>query len=453
MEPAKYFNKHNINEFLNIELKEYHPNIFEKTNKLLIPNPFSVDIETEITDETGYSTPEKAENKILSISVTGIDMDSLLFVLKNPQQPEISEIDLIQIKSMVKQSLGEEYCNLFEYNFQIRVFDSETEMLNVFLECMNKYFHSIIGWNFVAFDWVYIYNRCVRLGIDIRKASPTFKLNDKTIKAKKKGSEETEIRLKVPAHRLIGDYMNMFRESLIYNNLGSYSLNSISDSILGLKKIMYVGNLRTLYNTDFNKFLAYALIDTILVMLIHKKTNLYDVDFFESYFNGIAYAKISQNSISEALVYNELRTENIFLLESEFNTAVKVKYRGGYVKKPTQKIIEACLGIDFSGLYPNGIISMGISPERKIDKINVNELGMPATQRDMDIWLKYKAQNCSLSPRGRIYSLEGGDGLYPRIEKKLIGQRKVFKGHAEEIYLDVLSKIDKRIKELQELQQ
>ena len=114
-------------------------------------------------------------------------MDSLLFVLKNPQQPEISEIDLIQIKSMVKQSLGEEYCNLFEYNFQIRVFDSETEMLNVFLECMNKYFHSIIGWNFVAFDWVYIYNRCVRLGIDIRKASPTFKLNDKTIKAKKKG--------------------------------------------------------------------------------------------------------------------------------------------------------------------------------------------------------------------------------------------------------------------------
>ena len=159
MEPAKYFNKHNINEFLNIELKEYHPNIFEKTNKLLIPNPFSVDIETEITDETGYSTPEKAENKILSISVTGIDMDSLLFILKNPQQPEISEIDLIQIKSMVKQSLGEEYCNLFEYNFQIRVFDSETEMLNVFLECMNKYFHSIIGWNFVAFDWVYIYNR------------------------------------------------------------------------------------------------------------------------------------------------------------------------------------------------------------------------------------------------------------------------------------------------------
>lgn len=448
-EPAKYFNKHNINEFLNLELKELHKEIYDKTHKLIIPTPYSCDIETDITDETGYSTPEKAENKILSISVTGGDMDSLMFVLKNPEQPEITDLDKMKINSMIREALGPNYCDLFTYNTEIRVFDSETEMLSVFLECINNYFHSIIGWNFLAFDWIYIYNRCVKLGIDVRKSSPTYKLYDKTIKAKKKGSEETEIRIKLPAHRLIGDYMNMFRESLIYNNLGNYSLNSIADSILGLKKIMYVGNLRTLYKNDFNKFLAYAFIDTILVMLIHKKTNLYDVDFFESYFNGIAYSKISQNSISEALVYNELRGDNMFLLESEFNTSVKKKYRGGYVKTPLQKIIEACFGIDFSGLYPNSIISMGISPERKIDQIKVDELGMPATDEDMQIWLKYKAQNCCLSPLGRIYSLEGGDGLYPRIEKKLIAQRKIFKGHAEEIYLDVLTKIEKRIAELE----
>lgn len=448
-EPAKYFNKHNINEFLNREIKESHKEIYEKTNKLIIPNPYSVDIETDITDETGYSTPEKAENRILSISVTGIGMDSIQFVLKNPEHPVISDMDKMVINSFILNALGPEYKDLYDFNFEVRVFDTEVEMLNVFFECMNKYFHSIFGWNFDGYDWVYIYNRCLKLGIDMRKASPTFKLNDKIIKSNKKGKEEDDIRIKVPAHRLINDYMKFFKTSLIYNNLGSYSLNSIAESILGLKKIMYSGNLRSLYRDDYLKFIAYAFIDTILVMLIHKKTNLYDVDFFESYFNGIAYAKISQNSISEALVYNELREENIFLLESEFNSAIKVKYEGGYVKKPTQKIIEACLGIDFSGLYPNSIITMGISPERKIDKININAQNMPLTQKDMDIWLKYKAQNCTLTPNGTIYSLSDGDGLYVRIEKKLIAQRKVFKGHAEEIYIDILTKIENRITELQ----
>jgi DNA polymerase elongation subunit (family B) len=222
--------------------------------------------------------------------------------------------------------------------------------------------------------------------------------------------------------------------------------------ILGLKKIMYTGNLRTLYQQDPNKFIAYAIIDTILVMLIHKKTNLYDVDFFEAYFNGIAYNKISQNTISEALVYNELRSENIFLLSEEYNVTVKQKYEGGYVKLPLQKIIEACIGVDFSGLYPNSIITIGISPERKVDTIKVDANGYPKTQEDMDIWLKYKAQNCCLSPLGRIYSLEGGDGLFPRIEKKLIAQRKIFKGHAEDIYLNVKQKITERIKELKALE-
>lgn len=451
-EPSKYFEKHNINEFFNKEIEIHQPNIHKDISKLLVPNPFSCDIETDITQEFGYSTPEKAENKILSISITDSGLNSLYFMLENPNQPLITEIDKLNIESLIGEALGDEYKNAYEYNFEIRIFKSEVEMLNVFLECINQYFHSIFGWNFTTFDWIYIFNRCKRLGIDIRKASPIFKTIKKKLKARKKAGEDTEVEIILPAHRLVNDYMTMFKQSLIYNNLGSYSLNSIAEMILGLKKIMYTGNLRTLYQQDPNKFIAYAIIDTILVMLIHKKTNLYDVDFFEAYFNGIAYNKISQNTISEALVYNELRGENIFLLSEEYNVTVKQKYEGGYVKLPLQKIIEACIGVDFSGLYPNSIITIGISPERKVDTIKVDANGYPKTQEDMDIWLKYKAQNCCLSPLGRIYSLEGGDGLFPRIEKKLIAQRKIFKGHAEDIYLNVKQKITERIKELKALE-
>lgn len=446
-EQAKYFDKHNINEYLNHELKVEYPDIFSKVSKLLIPNPFSVDIETDITDETGYSTAELAENKILSISITDVNLKTLIFVLENEAQPTFSEIDKLNIQSHIENSLGSEYTDQYEFPFEIRVFNSEVDMLNVFLECINKFFHSIFGWNFTTYDWLYIWNRCENLGIDLKKASPVYKTFNKKFKVRK--GAETSINIKMPTHRIINDYMTFFKQSLIYNNLGNYSLNSISEMILGLKKVMYDGNLRTLYQQDFNKFIAYAIMDTILVMLIHLKTNLYSVDYFESYFNGIAYQKISQNAISEALVYNELRADNMFLLESEFNVSEKQSYEGGYVKLPIFKIIQAGIGVDFSGLYPNSIITIGISPERKIDKITVDKNGIPVNDSEMNKWLSYKKQNCSLSPLGNVYSLANGDGLYVRIEKKLIKQRKVFKGHAEEIYLDILTRIDNRITELE----
>lgn len=443
-EPTKYFNNHNVNEFFNYELKIEQPLIYEKISKLSLPTPFSIDIETEINDENGYSTPEKAENKILSISITDEKLSTIVFSLKNPDKPELNDSDIESIKNMVLTSLGA-HSTRFEYNFNIRFFDSEIEMLNVFLECIEKYFHSIFGWNFTAFDWIYIYNRCKNLGIDIKKASPTKKI----IKKKYTLKDNSELTVEIPSHRIINDYMEFFKESLIYNNLDSYSLSNVSNLILKLDKIMYEGNLRTLYNTNFNKFLAYAIIDTILVMLIHKSTNLYNVDFFESYFNKIPYLKISQNSISESLVYNELRENNKFLLDSEFNSAIKRPYQGGYVKTPTKKIIESGIGIDFSGLYPNSIITNGLSPEKKVDVLLMDiEKGKTLNAQEEYKWQQYKKLGFTLTPRGTVYDTNE-DGLYVTIEKKLIKQRKVFKTFAENIYLNHIPKLEQLIKNKQ----
>ena len=449
-EPTKYFTNHNVNEFFTKDIMIDYPEIFDKISKLNIPNPYSCDIETEITDEFGYSTPEKAENRILSISITDDKLNSIIFCIKNPEQPQFTDIDKLEIQSLITDSLGAEYAKKFNYNFDIRVFDTEAEMLAVFIECINKYFHVIVGWNFTLFDWIWIENRCAKLNIDIRKASPTFKINTnkyKSKKQKKRADEDVPVIIThTPTHRIIADYMKMFQEALIYNNLESYSLNSIASLVLKLNKVMYDGNLRTLYNQNYNKFIGYALMDTILVMLIHKATNLYNIDFFEAYYNSIAYSKISQNTISEALVYNELKSDNIFLLESEFNVEVKRKYQGGFVKVPTKKIIEAGAGLDYSGLYPNCINTIGISPDRLVDRINTID-GFPANAVELKKWLTYKEQNCTLSPMGRIYD-KNSDGVFVRIEKKLIAQRKIFKGHVEDIYLNILPDLEKRLKQM-----
>lgn len=452
-EPAKYFTHHNINEFFNVDIQKNHQKFWEKSNKLSEPNPFSCDIEIEITDKYGYSNAELAENAILSISITDIHLESILFILKNPKHTVINELDKSYINGILQESLKHQY-DKYDYGFDIRMFDSEIEMLKVFIECINKHFHLIIGWNFLTYDWQYIFNRCERLGIDIKKASPTRKLSKKSIAI----NDATTVDLKIPTHRVISCYMLLFKESLIYNNLPSYSLNSISESILDLTKVEYEGNLRTLYDTDYLRFIAYAFIDTILVMLIHKATNLLTVDFFQSFYTSVPYMNLSQNSISEALVYQELRLDNSFLLETEKTSNAKRPYQGGYVKPPLKKIIESCLGEDFGGLYPNTIITMGLSPEAKIDEIKMageyhlnkdkkeifTSYGYPLNEVENQKWLKYKKLGYCLTPLGRIYD-GTKDSLYVRIEKKLLLQRKIFKGHMEDIYLNIIPNIKKEL--------
>ena len=445
-EPTKWFQNHNVNEYFNHELKEHCPDIYEKISQLKMPNPFSIDIETDITDEFGYSKPEKAENKILSISITDQNLNTIVFALKHKDSKfgELTDADIESIDNMVKSSLGK-HLSRFDYKFSIRFFETEVEMLNVFLECINNYFHSIIGWNFLLYDWIYIATRCKKIGVDIKKGSPINKITKKTFTLK----DDTKITVEMPAHRVISDYMFFFQESLIYNNLDNFSLSNIANLILGLDKIMYEGNLRTLYNTNFNKFLAYAILDTVLVMLVHKSTNLYNVNFFESYFNKIPYLKISQNAISEALVYNELRSNGKFLLDVEFNNITKRAYRGGYVKAPTKKIIEAGFGVDFSGLYPNSMLTNGISPEKKIDVLEmVDEHKLIIADKDKHKWEQYKQMGFTLTPRGSVYDSRE-DGLFVTIEKKLIGQRKIFKGYAEDIYLNIIPLLEQKLKELQ----
>lgn len=441
-EPVKKFDGHNINEYFVKYLKSYDKELFDKIWKLNLPKIYSLDIETEINQETGYSSADKAENRIISISITDNKLNTLLFVVKNKNY-EITEKDNIAIDNMLQTMLSEKYN--YEFKFKIREFEKEVDMLNTFLECVNKYFHSMIGWNFLMFDWQYITNRCIKLGIDIKKASPTRTILEKRIEGKYESTT-----LKLPKHRLVIDYMLAFQDSLVYNNLESYSLNFISEKILGLNKISYDGNLRTLYNDNYPKFLTYAIVDTILVMLIHNKTKLIDIDFFESYMNKIAYMKVGQNNISEALIYNKLREKGVFLCETNYNSAEKQPYPGGYVKNPVKKKSRSVAGLDFSGLYPNSMITNNLSPEKFIDKLLMDkDIPGKVHKKDEARWQEYKALGFVLTPVGNVYD-NNSDGLYVEIEKDLIAKRKVFKNYAADIYLNILEKIENAIDKLKE---
>jgi DNA polymerase elongation subunit (family B) len=453
-EKTHYFEGTHLNEFLNVELKSRSQQVFEKSRLMKFPNPFAFDIETDITDEYGYSSSELVENKILSISITDINLSTILLVVKNEAQPdfaknnEINPIEKGVIDNILSDTLGKYFYkggqdekNQIEYS--VIVFDNEYDMLNTFLQYINKFFHLLIGWNSSGFDLPYLINRCKKIGLDFRKASPTNEMSN----GKKSVNKALVRDVPYPKHRLTMDYMNVFKASPKYTTLESFSLDSVSENILKTKKVVYEGNLKTLYDNDYLRFISYAFVDTILVMLLHKTTNLLSTFFFQAHYCRMPFSLLNQNPISMALIYNKLRSKNIFMLSSEYTNNKKREYIGGYVKEPTKHSTNSVMGIDFNSLYPNSMITGYLSVETKfpdtIEMIN----GTPKDDFNRQKFEQYVSSGYCVTPMGRIYKADPNN-LVGSIERDLLDERKIYKSAMTDIYLNLIPKIKKKLEEL-----
>ena len=458
--PSYRFGHQAKNYFIDKTLKTLDQQLHFECLELRIPNYYSVDIEIEVTDKYGYSNQHKVENRILWITVTNEKFNSIGYALKTPIfEPYVGENNRIHpnylsfIKNEIIKIYGAEskYGKMIVQNLMdIVFFDTEADMLVTFLNDFRVHYHCVIGHNFLDYDWTYITNRCKVLNIPLTIASPTNKLKDISYgkKRKNKAGEAEMKKASVPVHRPILDNMSMFQTSLSYNNLESYSLENLGQLVLHTGKISYEGNLKKLYEQDPVRFMMYAFVDAILVVMLQMETNLMQVDFYESYLNKIPFMQLSQNAISESLVYYNLKKKNKYLPTSEHNHNEDQDYIGGYVKTPTKKETLGVFGLDYSGLYVNCIIAMGISTEARVDKINVDMYGYPLNESDKQTWDYWKAQGqYILSPLGYIYD-NREEPLFVSIEKETAAKRAIFKKHAESIYLNLQAKIENRIKEL-----
>jgi len=450
-EKSHYFEGTHINEFLNVDLKNRSKELFDKTRLMKIPNPFSFDIETEITDEYGYSTPELTENKILSITIADINLSAVYLTIKHDKYPdfvknnELNPIERGIIDGVLQTALGKYFFKggkdgKSQIEYSVIVFETEYEMLTTFLHYINKFFHLLIGWNTINFDLPWIFNRCAKIGIDIRKASPTNELSN----PKNSVNLALNIPIKYPKHRLSLDYMNIFKASTKYTNFESFSLDAVAENILKINKVTYDGNLRSLYYNDYNRFVAYALVDVILVMLLHKVTNLLSIFFFQSYYCKIPFTSLNQNPISMALIYNKLRSKGIYMLNEEYTNNKNRNYIGGYVKAPTKHSTKAAMCIDFNSLYPNSMISGYLSVETKFPDTIETVDGIPKDKHNEDKFNKYINSGYSVTPMGRIYKTDP-ENLVGSIEEDLLKERKIYRNAMDDIYLNIIPKIKEKL--------
>ena len=305
------------------------------------------DIEVEML--TGLPDPEKAENECTSIALHD-SATNQYWVLVMDKEGKLLE------KKTDKAI--------------VIPFRTEEEMLLKYLELYEMINPTIVtGWNIDYFDTPYLYNRIVKL-LGKRQANRLSPIGECFWSPYRK-------RYFIAGVSYL-DYIALYK-NYNYGELDSYRLDSIAQRELGRKKIEYDGNLDILFETDIEKFIEYNLVDVELVVEFDKKLQFIDTARGICHAGHVPYEDFVYSSkYLEGALLTYLKRKGIVAPNKPADRQERMealrenkeeKFIGAYVKAPIVGKYEWIYDLDLTSLYPSIIMTVNISPETKMGKI------------------------------------------------------------------------------------
>jgi len=355
-----------IYEFLDALPEKEKTELFEYNE----PELYFIDIETDLDPITGgYSKPNDPHGKILSISIVYKDKIILLGLKDMPDDMQKRIIDNTN-----------EYFAKFHtsYKFKYIKYEDEFDMLKSFFEEMVPRMTCITGWNFINYDWTYLLNRVKKLtktingvdvSIDYLASSPTRRIEEVW-----RSKEVVGYEYNLPMHKLIFDYMQLYEAfDTSIKVKESSSLDFVSSKLVGVEKIKYTGSLKKLYDEDFETFMYYNCVDSVLVQKIHDARNYISIVFAVSALSKIKTkdvispikSALASLAITEGVLRDKFRVmENMVLFRDEDKeNSESASLAGGWVKDPITGMNLWVVCYDFASLYPTTQLEFFISPE------------------------------------------------------------------------------------------
>lgn len=371
---TKRLSKYRINEFLNDLPQAEKDKIFS----LNMPKMWFCDIETEVLD--GFPDVRNPQEKCLALAVCnengdiyGLGFDILSRVDQAAIEHRINEhLAPIPDELKPKPKKSDFTGKLVHWKFVYIKFSNEYEMLNRFMTKMVPSMPMLTGWNFLKFDWAFLMNRSSRIGIDITKTSPTGALD--SIMIKDKFRPEESLKIPIPKHRGIIDYMSLwYKWDRVVKHKSSESLDFVSGELFGLKKLTYTGTLMELYHNDFITYLAYCAIDTILVSLIHAKLRTSDTMLTLASTGHVGLKESSwASTIVESMLGEYYKKQNRYMVRNP-HVVASGSYSGGFVMEPRKGKDKDIMVKDYESMYPFTIIAFRISIENYVGNIMFNK--------------------------------------------------------------------------------
>ena len=423
------------------EFKTFIEELPEDKKKLLMgkvsPKLFTFDIETAIPeDNSEFPDPMYAKFPITTISVVSSEMNAIVLGVRGMSQSGQDRLQkwytewLNNCDFFKSLGLPMPYVKYVEFN-------SEEDMIRYFLKNIVSKVAAIAGWNSLGFDWQYFQTRIREYypNLSLNLSSMTYSTSPKNIMDMK--GEKT--RLWCPDHTLVLDMMEIIKDfdMAVMPIKESMALDYIASESIGMHKIKYTGNLQDLYNNDYDKYVFYNVIDSVLVQLIDKKfKTLINICTQALYCKERIEACFSKIAVSESLVFNDFYEHGIKITYSDEKSEItRGDLKGAYVKQPMPGKHNFVCCNDFASLYPTGIITCNISYE--------NFMGNDYTPEEIE---KFKADpNYFVSVNGNVYKNDK-DYSFKRIQKKLKENRNTGKYLAKQLDAIVMTDIDHILK-------
>ena len=353
--------RYSMYEFLDSLPEAEKSQIFEYN----LPKMFFVDIEVAQKPEGGFSEPKDATCPVISISVV---YDDKIILMGTDDMPADMQKRIIKKTNEYFVRVG------VEYKFKYVKYDDAFDMMYNFFKKLVPKMPLITGWNFVKYDWVYLVNRARQL----KKTTNgrTYEIDPCSASLTKRMNKIYLTDQEMPAHRMIFDYMQLYEicDSSVKVKESS-SLDFVSSALLGVNKIKYTGSLQELYENDFETFMYYNCVDSILVQKIHEKTNYISIIYAISSLAKIKIVDVISNlnnalgslAITEGVLRNRFREQdNIVLFRDNSIKEVPddgAKIEGGWVKDPRVGMNQWVVCYDFASLYPTTQRQFFIAPE------------------------------------------------------------------------------------------
>ncbi len=219
-------------------------------------------------------------------------------------------------------------------------FETEKEMLeHVWANHLAKA-SIFVGWN-AYFDFVTLWNRAYKLGIDVAYDIYNF-TEDINMKLYYNHDITKSHTCKLPFFTIF-DLMEIY-ETYISNKDPSTSLDYIAKKELGYAKVKLEDSINSLWQNNPEQIMYYNYIDTKLTTEILHKYNF--IQFFDE-IRRIINMPLNYNNYTPIkygmyIMFNEMIKNNIISSYSAINNSnLNIKYTGAYVQQPVPVLITS----------------------------------------------------------------------------------------------------------------
>jgi DNA polymerase elongation subunit (family B) len=333
---------------------------------------------------------------------------------------------------------------------------SERDLFIKFIEYLEDDYPDVLsGWSSEFFDIPYIINRCERvMGEEfVQRLSPTGRVYSRDIIGKFGRAQK---RYYIDGISCI-DYMDIYKRFCLKLR-ESYKLDAIGELELGMNKIDY-GNidLATLADTDWNKFIQYNIMDVNIIVKLEEKLQYINLLKMLAYV-GLTTLEGAMGTISVINGALAIRARHRGEVLSTFvRKDSPGKNPGAYVAEPKTGFKKNVVSFDANSLYPNVMISLNLSPETKIgrvekktDGVTIYHVSGKAVDLTVDKFMQFlNTEKCSLTKAGFLFS-QKKKGIIPEFLDYYYKQRVQIKSELFDVKkkLSTLKKTDADYKAL-----